>query len=204
VALLAAPPARALTWAYQGEIEDVATQINGTFSIGQTWSGTFSFDPSTPDTATTNSSLGVYDDAVSAHVFAVPGTWGGSGAGGDIVISASSSMTVATNQTNASFDAPMIDDTYTVTEVRLTFRPMPAGDALPTSVPSIDPATSSFSVQFKNLAGFGFTGLSGQLQSLEVAPAAPIPVPGMAFWSAALVTLALLGVGFRAAALAAR
>ena len=113
-------------------------------------------------------------------------------------------MTVATNQTNATFDAPMIDDTFSVTEVRLTFRPMPAGDALPTSPPSFDPAISSFSVQFKNLAGFGFTGITGKLEALEVAPVSAQPVPGMAFWGAAVVTFALLGVGVRAAALSPR
>ena len=64
--------------------------------------------------------------------------------------------------------------------------------------------SSTFTVQFKNLASFSFTGITGKLEALEVAPVTAVPVPGMAFWSAALVTLALLGVGFRAAALGAR
>ena len=72
--MLGAPAARALSWAYQGEIETVAAQLDETFFPGDTWTGTFSFDPTTPDTASPNPNLGFYEDALSAHVFAVPGT----------------------------------------------------------------------------------------------------------------------------------
>ena len=59
-------------------------------------------------------------------------------------------------------------------------------------------------VSFKNLAGSGFIGLTGKLETLEEAPVFAVPVPSVAFWGAVLLTLALLGVGFRAAALATR
>ena len=49
----------------------------------------------------------------------------------------------------------------------------------------------------------GLIGL-GLAFALLGAPANPILVPSMAFWSSALVSAALLAAGFQAAALAAR
>ena len=47
----AAAEANTVTFAYEGVIENVAGQLDETFSVGQKLRGTFTFDPTTPDTA---------------------------------------------------------------------------------------------------------------------------------------------------------
>jgi hypothetical protein len=68
VALLGAP-ARAdlITYTFTGKVTSVDPALAGTFSAGQTLTGQYTFDPTTPPVAGSNSSFAVFDALTNLH-----------------------------------------------------------------------------------------------------------------------------------------
>jgi hypothetical protein len=199
VSALPTAQATPTTFAYTGIVQTVVPALSGTFQPGDAFSGSYTFESTTPDTDP-SPGFGLYANAITGLTFTI-----GSYTGGADCSSGSCDIAV---QDGGPGDCALID-CYIVTVSHPT-GPSVEG-VLPTSfglslldgsglalssdaLPLIPPDLSSFPITFfgVNFDDFAF-GVEGELTSLTLKATATVAEPSVLF----LVVVALLGMAIR-------
>ncbi len=185
-----------ISFAFTGVVQNVAPALSGTFQPGDAFSGSYTFESTTPDTDP-SAGLGLYANAISGLTFTI-----GSYTGGADCSAGSCDIAV----TDGGPGDCALTDCYVVTVSHPT-GPSVEG-VLPTSfglslldgsglalssdaLPLIPPDLSNFPITFfgVNFDDFAF-GVQGQLTSLTLQAAGTVAEPSVLF----LVAVAFLGL----------